>query len=188
MSRRKQLLLGSLLGGAIALLSPSFARAKTRYPGYIQDYFCGGNSGGPGGGSGCSGGGTATGSPICQNKSQTEPPCRLCHIQGTTGSGTIQTPFGVSMLARGLSGSNGSVCSALAALAADDVDSDGDGTTDVVELENLTDPNTAANVSWAEEPTPTYGCGVAPGPRGGWLAAAVSMLAALLLRRSRRRG
>jgi len=28
-----------------------------------------------------------------------DPPCRVCHIQGTTGAGSVQTPFGVSMRA-----------------------------------------------------------------------------------------
>jgi MYXO-CTERM domain-containing protein len=92
------------------------------------------------------------------------------------------------MLARGLSGGNTSVCAALSAVAADNVDSDGDGKTDVAELETFGDPNTAANISWAQEPTPTYGCGVASDSPGGGMAATVSMLAALVvLRRTRRR-
>jgi hypothetical protein len=180
MSTRTRLLLVLTLGGAIAPLLPASALAKQRYPQIIQSYFCGGN--GP---DACPGRGTAPNAPICQ----TQPPCRICHIQGTTGSGTIQTPFGVSMLARGLSGDNGSVCTALSALDADKVDSDGDGTPDTVELENLDDPNTAANVKLVDEPTPTYGCGVASGTGGRWLLATVSTLVALfVLRRARRRG
>lgn len=186
MSTRARLALGLMLAGAIVALSPSPAGAKSSYPSYIQEFFCG-NSFGNAGRSGCTQA-YAPQSPVCTDRSQPEPPCRLCHIQGTTGSGTIQTPFGVSMLARGLSGGNTSVCSALSAMATDNVDSDGDGKTDVAELETFGDPNTAANVSWAEEPTPSYGCGVASGSRGGWLATSVSMLAAaFVVRRTRRR-
>jgi hypothetical protein len=186
MSTRARLVLGLTLAGAIALLSHSRAEAKSSYPSYIQEFFCGSSFGNPGR-SGCTQV-YAPQSPICTDHSQPQPPCRLCHIQGTTGSGTIQTPFGVSMLARGLSGGNTSVCAALSAVATDNVDSDGDGKTDVAELETFADPNTAANVSWAEEPTPSYGCGVVSDSPGGWMAATVSMLAALVvLRRTRRR-
>jgi hypothetical protein len=78
------------------------------------------------------------------------------------------------------------VCAALAALDADHVDSDGDGTTDVSEIENLADPNTAANVKWAEEPTPTYGCAIALGAGGRWLVATASALAGLVILTRRR--
>jgi hypothetical protein len=185
MSTRARLVLGLTLAGAIALLAAAPALAKDNFPACIQCFFCG--PGIPGSQRcGCPSMGSAPGSAICQNTPP--PPCRLCHIQGTTGSGTIQTPFGVSMLAHGLSGSNTSVVSALGAPGMDKVDSDGDGTTDVTELDRLSDPNTAANVMWAQEPTPTYGCGVASGSRGGWLAASASILAALfVLRRTRRR-
>ena len=43
------------------------------------------------------------------------PPCRLCHIQGTTGAGSVATPFGISMLARGMTGSGSSLVPALEA-------------------------------------------------------------------------
>jgi hypothetical protein len=186
MSMRARLLLVSALGGAIALLSPSSVLAKTDYPLCVQAYFCG-----PAAISGsercrCPNMGTMPGAPICMNPMQTQPPCRLCHIQGTTGPGTIQTPFGVSMLAHGLSGDNSSVCTALAALDADHVDSDGDGMTDVYEIASgAGDPNTAANVSWSNEPTPTYGCAIGAGRR--WLLATVSTLVGLVVLRRRRR-
>jgi len=191
MSTRARLLVVFTLGGAIALSSTSPALAKTNFPYCIQAFFCG-----PVPGSercACPTMGVAPGSLICPPMQSPPPPpppppCRLCHIQGTTGSGTIQTPFGVSMLAHGLSSDNGSVCTALAGLVADKVDSDGDGTPDYIELENLNDPNTAANVSWAAEPTPTYGCGVASGSRGGWWAGAtLTLLTLLTVTRIRRR-
>jgi MYXO-CTERM domain-containing protein len=191
MSMRGRLLLAFALSGAIALLAPSPARAKTRYPQYIWDYFCLSPSARPDRG-GCVGGHGSVPSPaICTNPSTTPdqgwPPCRLCHIQGTTGSGTLQTPFAVSMLARGLTGEDTSVCAALAAMG--NVDSDGDGKSDLSELENDTDPNTRANVQLSVEPTPSYGCSVASSsPRAGWPALALAVGALLLpLGRRRRR-
>jgi hypothetical protein len=91
-----------------------------------------------------------------------QPPCRVCHIQGTTGPGSVQTPFGVSMLAHGLTSSQDTVSTALDGLAADMTDSDGDGDPDIDELRKNADPNTAAPVPLAAEDGPTYGCAVGP--------------------------
>jgi len=88
------------------------------------------------------------------------PPCSLCHLRGSTGAGTAQTPFALSMKAHGLvAGDNASVTQALNALSSDKVDSDNDGTPDVQEIENDTDPNTPANVSLSGESGPNAGCG-----------------------------
>ena len=115
-------------------------------------------------------------------------PCRLCHIQGTTGPGSVQTPFGVSMLARGLTGSEDTVVPALDALDRDMVDSDGDGIPDIVELRppNGTDPNTPAPVLLAPgDQNPSYGCAVSP--RRPSIGGVAALLVALIAVRARRR-
>ena len=114
------------------------------------------------------------------------PPCRVCHIQGTTGAGTIQTPFGISMLAHGMSGDKDSLVTALTALSKLDVDSDGDGVPDVQELAiKNTDPNTPAGGELAGDPS--YGCAVLGGASPAGLPALMTATALLWLARRRRR-
>ena len=117
-----------------------------------------------------------------------QPPCRLCHIQGTTGAGTIQTPFGTSILAHGLTSGEGTVGPALDALAMDGTDSDGDGRSDIAELSADQDPNTAVDVPLGPG-GPTYGCRLAPGSSSEGkpaLAGVLGALVALVLVRRRR--
>jgi hypothetical protein len=90
------------------------------------------------------------------------PPCSLCHAKGNTSSATVTTHFGLALLARGLSGSETSLTSALASLAADGGDSDGDRVSDVAELKAGTDPNSPANASLVNNDDPGYGCGGSP--------------------------
>jgi hypothetical protein len=108
------------------------------------------------------------------------PDCSLCHVNGQTGFGTVNTPFGKSMRARGLlAGSIASLDTALDALAAERTDSDGDGTPDIDELKAGTDPNVAGGGSF---PPPTYGCFSITGQPRSPLGLVPVLLAALLLR------
>jgi hypothetical protein len=113
-----------------------------------------------------------------------EPPCSLCHLKDNIGSGTVQTPFALSMRGRGLTTDRSSVTLALDVVRSDRVDSDGDGTPDVDELIAGTDPNTAAPAPFAGRRDPSYGCGGGGGAQGAlgvWPTALVG--AAVMLRR-----
>ncbi|CAN5365836.1 hypothetical protein BH09MYX1_BH09MYX1_10230 [soil metagenome] len=76
-----------------------------------------------------------------------DPACATCHSNGITGRGTVTTPFGKSMLARGLVASDESALDgALDKMITDKVDSDLDGVTDIDELKAGTDPNAKPGV------------------------------------------
>ena len=118
------------------------------------------------------------------------PPCSLCHLRGSTGPGTAQTPFALSMKARGLVARDATALThALDAMANDQVDSDNDGTPDIREIENDTDPNTPADVTLTGEPGPNAGCGGGQKANFGGRtpAAALGILGSLLMARRRRR-
>jgi hypothetical protein len=113
----------------------------------------------------------------------TSPDCTLCHV-GPTQIGTVVTPFGTSMRARGLvMYDEKSLTTALDALAAEKKDSDGDGTPDIDELRAGTDPNTAGDgtggTGTPAPDEPRYGCGahVAPSTRGPGAVASLAFAA-----------
>jgi hypothetical protein len=135
----------------VTLLAAGLARASSIYPGEIKSYL---------------------------GLSYT-PDCSLCHANGQTGYGTVTTPFGTSMRARGLTAQNvASLHTALDALAAEKTDSDGDGVPDIDELKAGTNPNSAGG---GVVPPPTYGCFDVSGQPGSPLALLPVLLALLLL-------
>ena len=119
-----------------------------------------------------------------------EPPCALCHENGMTGTGTVRTPFGMSMRLRGMiAGNDASLAKALDAMAADNVDSDHDGVSDIEELKSHTDPNRYGALPLDQANEPTYGCGgtIARSPQGAGAATGAVLLGALALGLSLRR-
>ena len=91
-----------------------------------------------------------------------QPNCALCHLGGVGQAGTVTTPFGQSLRARGaVAYDENALKTALAALAAEMKDSDGDGVPDITELKNGTDPN-VGNGGPAD--VPQYGCALVPRP------------------------
>lgn len=122
------------------------------------------------------------------------PGCRLCHQSDAGGIKTVNKPFGRTMV--GLGATASSVPALLGALDAAETaasDSDGDGTADVTELRDGTDPNVAAESPDGgvapspidDVPLPQTGCGVARGEGANGAVAAVFSLALVLLRRRR---
>jgi hypothetical protein len=108
------------------------------------------------------------------------PACTLRHNTPSGGFGTVTTPFGRSMMSRGLVAQNiASLDTALDALAAEHTDSDGDGVSDIDELKGGSDPNVSGGGS---VPPPTYGCFDVSGQPASPLALLPLALAWLLLR------
>ena len=115
-------------------------------------------------------------------------PCSVCHIKGNTAASTPISPFALSLRSRGLVAEPSSLSSALLRSETEGVDSDGDGTPDVVELRAGTDPNSSANASIVNDQEPGYGCGgAAPRGRSGPALAGIVGLGWLLIRRHRGR-
>ena len=104
------------------------------------------------------------------------PSCTLCHSQvpDAAAAGLVDTPFGKSMVARGLlcaptfdgdAGANAdagtidpTLLAALAAMRRDGVDSDGDGAQDLDELSWGADPNVFDGFHSNPMAPPHYGC------------------------------
>ncbi|MES2642126.1 MAG: hypothetical protein V4850_21770 [Myxococcota bacterium] len=120
------------------------------------------------------------------------PTCTVCHSTNAGGQGTVVQPFGLAMLDRGLTGAGNiaGLTEALDVMAADAVDSDGDGTSDLDELVLGADPNPDAAVfcdidGGGEVVVPIYGCFEGSGSAAGMgLGALLGLMA--LRRRARR--
>ncbi len=84
------------------------------------------------------------------------PQCTICHRDNLGGLKTVEKPFGLELMSRGLTGDSslGELDTLLDEVEADEVDSDGDGVGDIQELKDGTDPNVAGSTL---EP-PEYGC------------------------------
>jgi cytochrome c1 len=121
------------------------------------------------------------------------PPCAMCHSNGVTGIGTVNTEFGKAVRARAtVAGDADSLRAALKSIESEQVDSDGNGTPDSEQLQAGLNPNdasqsfveTSADGGAAAPAEPTTGCGqVAPrsasrrgSPRGfAWCFAALAL-------------
>lgn len=124
--------------------------------------------------------------------------CGLCHTNGITGAGTVNTPIGRALRMNGLvANDTASLIAALDALEATGTDGDADGVGDVAELRAGTNPNVAeaspdggtgggtgggAGGGGGGEalPPPKFGC-------GGTVVPGLAVAAALALLRRRRR-
>ena len=115
------------------------------------------------------------------------PACTICHATDAGGSGTVVKPFGKYLVSRGLAPfDEASLANALAAAAAENHDSDGDGISDIEALQRGLDPNGSSGKVSAV-PDPTFGCSVAPGGDSTvWILALVVGLR-LVAGRARRR-
>lgn len=176
-----------LLPILVALGLPATAQATENFPPYVQFYA--NNAGGTDAGMGCPPApDTATyGIVATHGPDGMQYDCTLCHIDDMTAYNGVRTPFGVALRARGLvAEDDGSLQKALDSMAADRVDSDHDGYTDVCELTYGTDPN----VGPAQTATPVkYGCaiGTTSGESGVAVGLGLVALGFVAVRRSGRR-
>ena len=113
------------------------------------------------------------------------PPCTLCHATNVGGLGTVVTPFAKSMVAAGLSANFDSLDPALDQLAANNWDSNADGTPDIQQLKSGENPNTGEPLAGVEQQQ--FGCNTMRATKTpGWAARALLVGALLLIARARR--
>lgn len=151
------------LGAAVAVLAPGSALATPNFPPEIETHLM----------------------------LTYQPACSLCH-QGTQNLNTVTTPFGISIKAAGLEGHPNDTAAldmALDKLEADMTDSDKDGTPDIQELKDCTDPNMPGGGNVCGGETIAYGCfnQIAGGASAPWAGAAFTVLGLALAMRRRRR-
>jgi MYXO-CTERM domain-containing protein len=129
-------------------------------------------------------------------------PCSVCHEHGNTGIGSVRTPFGRAVRARGLdlaaaedeAARSENVFDVIHKMDLEKVDSDGDGVTDMNELRAKTDPNTYGPVRFVDETEVKHGCQCGVAGRSSssstatWLGVFALGLAALNARRANHRG
>ncbi len=120
----------------------------------------------------------------CPSAANEQPPCSDCHLGGKTGGATPFTPFAWGMRARGMSGSDRSVETAIQQMQKDAVDSDGDGVPDAQEILDGTDPNEPGSAKYVQDPQ--LGCALGGRPAAGGVGAALVLGALALIRRRRR--
>lgn len=113
-----------------------------------------------------------------------EPGCRICHQDDEGGVMTANKPFARSLMLVGAAGANvPSFLAALDTLKANGTDSDGDGVSDIAELEAGTDPNVGTDGSqpFDRVPLPQTGCSVGRAPAAlapsMWLVVCLTLLA-----------
>jgi hypothetical protein len=169
--------LSALALGVALVLAPGVARASSSFPPAIRQYL----------------------NLMCPS----DPACTICHKTLNGGYSTITTDFGHQMVMFGLSAqSTNGLRNALDQERSNNVDSDGDGDTDIAALIACRDPNQPdlgdggssgdggprRSSSAPNDPTPEYGCAIAHAPGGEGAGAAIAVGAALMWsgRRSRR--
>jgi cytochrome c551/c552 len=116
------------------------------------------------------------------------PGCDLCHAAAAEPVGAADTPFGKSMVAKGLVAlDNASLEEALEGLRAAGTDSDGDGAEDLDELSWGGDPNHADLPEGGNSDPVTYGCSTGRVPvSDGGAGILIGVIALLAARRGRR--
>ncbi|MEZ4227435.1 MAG: hypothetical protein R3B13_41235 [Polyangiaceae bacterium] len=113
------------------------------------------------------------------------PQCSLCH-RDTSGGGVADQPFAQSLLSQGDGNGEEGIVAAMDRMRQQNMDSDGDGTSDIDELSQGKDPNYAGDALVC---LPDVGCGarVARAPAEQGMGAVLTALAALALAHLRRR-